>query len=125
MIKLILPNILKHKQCEDLIRVGSDNDGGYLISVSDLKKTDALLSFGLDVDWNFEKMFSEKNGIPIYAYDASTNFNLFIKKSLSEFFHLNFSKSINLIFKYFKFKNFFKGKKKFIQMYEIIQKKNR
>ena len=92
MIKLILPNILKHKQCEDLIRVGSDNDGGYLISVSDLKKTDALLSFGLDVDWNFEKMFSEKNGIPIYAYDASTNLNLFIKKSLSEFFHLNFSK---------------------------------
>jgi len=57
MKKLILPNMLKHKQCEDLIRVGSDNDGGYLISVSDLKKTEALLSFGLDVDWNFEKMF--------------------------------------------------------------------
>ena len=45
MIKLILPNILKHKQCEDLIRVGSDNDGGYLISVSDLKKNRSTLIF--------------------------------------------------------------------------------
>ena len=137
MKKLILPNMLKHKQCEDLIRVGSDNDGGYLISVSDLKKTEALLSFGLDVDWNFEKMFSDNSDIPIYAYDASTNFTLFVKKSLSEFFHLNFLKSINLILKYFKFKNFFKRKKKFIQTFvgpgnnknyvsfdEIISKKN-
>ena len=42
---MLAEKALNSKQCEDLIRVGSDNDGGYLISVSEvleIKKRDIM-----------------------------------------------------------------------------------
>ena len=53
----LLPEFFKFKQAKDLIRVGKDNDGGYLISKNDLSKSDFLLSLGICDDWSFEKNF--------------------------------------------------------------------
>ena len=39
----------------DLIRLGSRNDGGYLVSEIDIKNTDSLISLGTSFDWQFEK----------------------------------------------------------------------
>ena len=36
----LLPGSFNFKQAKDLIRVGKDNDGGYLISKKDLLKSD-------------------------------------------------------------------------------------
>ena len=69
----LLPNFLKFKQAKDLIRIGKNNDGGYLISEKDLKKSDFLLSLGICDDWSFESDFLEKNNVPLHAYDASLN----------------------------------------------------
>ena len=67
MQKLKLPEFFKYKECEDLVRIGSIDDGGYLISKSDLKKSDALLSFGVDVNWEFEEEFFKNNKLPLFC----------------------------------------------------------
>ena len=53
----MLPNSFKPKKLYNLIRLGSDNDGGYLVEVDSHKKTKTLFSFGLGNDWHFERMF--------------------------------------------------------------------
>ena len=48
---------LKPKFSYNLIRIGNDNDGGYLIDTYSLKKTKELVSLGINDDWSFEKDF--------------------------------------------------------------------
>ena len=97
----LLPKSFKFKQAKDLIRVGKDNDGGYLISKKDLLRSDFLLSLGICDDWSFEKNFLKKNKVPLHAYDASLNFNFLRNRNFS---------IIKKIKKIFPYKNFFKGK---------------
>jgi hypothetical protein len=114
MHKLKLPKVFKYNECEELIRIGGEGDGGYLIAQSDLNQSDALLSFGIDVDWKFEIDFFKNKELPIYAYDASTNFPLFIKRAIGALLRYDLKIFFFFIFGYFKFKKFFIGKKKFI-----------
>ena len=41
----------------DLIRLGKNNDGGYLVSEKDIKHTKNLISLGVSFDISFEKDF--------------------------------------------------------------------
>ena len=43
----MLPQEFKPKGLFDLVRVGKDNDGGYLICKTSLKESEYLLSFGI------------------------------------------------------------------------------
>ena len=97
-----LPNFFRFKQAKDLIRLGKDNDGGYLISEQDLLKSDFLLSLGICDDWSFERDFIQKNNVPLHAYDASLNYK-FIRN-----LNISFIEKIKKIISY---KNFFKGTK--------------
>ena len=137
MQKLKIPEFFKYKQCEDLVRIGSKDDGGYLISESDLRKSDALLSFGIDVNWEFEEEFFKNNKLPVYAYDASTNFLLFVRRAIGSFLRYDFKKSFFFLTGYIKLKKFFTGKKHFYQkfigldnnknylpLHEVINEKN-
>jgi hypothetical protein len=45
----------------DLIRIGGNNDGGYLIGKKSLINTKVLLSIGIANNWSFEKDFILKN----------------------------------------------------------------
>jgi len=96
----LLPKSFKFKQAKDLIRIGKDNDGGYLISKKDLLKSDFLLSLGICDDWSFEKNFLKNNKIPLHAYDALLDYNFLIKRNIS---------IVDKIKKIFSYKNFFKG----------------
>ena len=58
-----LPKSLKPKFKFDLIRVGRNNDGGYLLGLNTLKNTKILISLGINDDWSFERHFYEKNNI--------------------------------------------------------------
>ncbi len=71
MSKFNLPSFLKPFSCEDLVRVGRDYDGGYVVNLKDIKAADGLISLGISHDWSFEKQFSEINDVPIAAYDGS------------------------------------------------------
>ena len=52
-----IPNFFRPKVSCDLIRVGSKNDGGYVIPKSSINEVQVLISFGLSDDWKFEQDF--------------------------------------------------------------------
>jgi hypothetical protein len=60
-------------ELDDLIRIGRDHDGGYVISKRQIEKTDILLSFGINDDWSFEADFEKRKRVKIYAYDYSVS----------------------------------------------------
>jgi hypothetical protein len=77
---IILPNFLEPCYTDDLMRVGKDNDGGYLVSLEDITKSDLLISIGISFDWSFEKRFKAINKeIIIFTYDGSVGFKYFVK----------------------------------------------
>ena len=75
-MKAVLSNALKPNFCDDIIRLGRKNDGGYLVSESDVTASDKLLSFGIYDDWSFEENFAKINDVPIVAFDASSGLKL-------------------------------------------------
>ena len=98
-----LPKFLCPLYETDLIRIGKDNDGGYLIPKQSLSQTKLLYSFGLNDDWSFEEEFYNKTGAKIICYDHTVNWKLFLKVFLRDF---------KSLFKYFKYRIFFYGKNK-------------
>jgi FkbM family methyltransferase len=67
-----LPKVLMPYYCSDLIRVGKDNDGGYLVNKKDIDKSSTLLSFGVGEDISFEKEFTNRsNSCNLIAYDST------------------------------------------------------
>ena len=80
-MKAVLSSALKPNYCDDIIRLGRKNDGGYLVSESDISASDKLLSFGIYDDWSFEEDFAKINDVPIVAFDASSGLKLFLKKA--------------------------------------------
>ena len=58
----------------DLIRMGTLNDGGYVLPKRCIQKSDFLLSFGLNDDWNFEKDYRQRMpDVGIQVYDHSVD----------------------------------------------------
>lgn len=112
MIQAKLPDFFKPKTISPslMIRLGDKNDGGYLTSISDVKESEVLLSYGISTDWKFEKAFLRINKIPIFAYDASTNGLLFIRQFLGRILRRESPLlAITNLFKYFEYKIFFTG----------------
>jgi len=101
MKKILLPLFLKPKKETDLIKIGSNEDGGYVIPKESIKKTDILYSFGLETNWNFEEEFYNAAKCKIFVYDHSVNWKTFLLSGL---------KSPKTIFNYFKYRNFFGNK---------------
>jgi len=98
-----IPLSLKPKYEYDLIRIGSRNDGGYLIEKNSLFESEFLLSFGISTDWSFEKEFIGRNNVNLKCFDGSiddlywlTWKNKAIKKALRF--------SFKEIYKYYKIK---------------------
>ena len=102
-----LPDFLKFLTTKDLERVGRDHDGGYLISASDMEKSDFLLSFGICDDWSFEWQFYQSNKIPVAAFDGSVDKKFWLKRIIIGF--LKNPLSPKEILKYFSFHSFFSG----------------
>ncbi|MDR2659931.1 MAG: hypothetical protein LBC27_08105 [Spirochaetaceae bacterium] len=60
-------------ELDDLIRLGREFDGGYVVSKRQIEKTDILLSFGVNDDWSFEMDFEKLKHIKIFSYDYSVS----------------------------------------------------
>ena len=80
--KILLPKYLCPLHETDLIRLGKDNDGGYLIPKQSLNYTKMLYSFGLNDDFSFEKEFYDKTGTKIICYDHAVSWKFFVKAFL-------------------------------------------
>ena len=114
-----LPSFLKPETSYDLIRVGKDNDGGYLAEKNSIYNSKYLISLGIFDDWSFEKDFTKLNpSAKIFCYDSLVNSNFFLKKIIKNIVFIiyfgfsNLFKSINLYFDFKKFftKNFFENR---------------
>jgi len=80
---LINTKILRPINWKNLIRVGKDNDGGYVIPYEIISKTDVLLSYGINKDWSFEKYFYKNNSnVNIHCYDHTLNFLSLIRYTI-------------------------------------------
>ena len=71
----MLPKIFKPNNEYDLIRIGSNNDGGYLVEKKSLFETEYLISFGLGLNWSFEKQFYKLNECQIDCYDHTIKYS--------------------------------------------------
>jgi hypothetical protein len=60
-------------QLNDLVRIGKQQDGGYVIAQRQIDKTEILLSFGISTDWSFDKDFLHRKECRLYAYDYSVS----------------------------------------------------
>jgi hypothetical protein len=103
----VLPEDLRFRACSDLIRLGVQSDGGYLVSEADVSRSKLLLGFGINTDWTFEMDFHRRNPVPIIAYDASTNFQLFVKHSLIALSQREIGKALVTPFRYRSLRRFF------------------
>ena len=121
----MLPKEFKPENEYDLIRLGQDNDGGYLVEKKSINNSKSLITLGLGFDWTFEKDYYDMNINPIYCYDHSVNYST-IKKRCRKFI----GSYLFRIFKpkYFLRKNFFKFLIKDIFLYKdyknFFKKKN-
>ena len=78
----MLPKEFKPDALYDLVRLGKNNDGGYLVCKNSIEVSDYLISFGISDDFSFEEDFKDKKNIPIFAYDPTTTNIFFLKKIL-------------------------------------------
>jgi hypothetical protein len=60
--------------CETLVRLGSQNDGGYVVPLNAVTAASVLLSFGLSHDWAFERDFKRRNpNAAVHCYDHTVS----------------------------------------------------
>ena len=107
----MIPKYLKPNKEYDLIRLGQDHDGGYLVEKESISKSHSLLTLGLGYDWSFEKDYRKLFKKPIFCYDHTVNYSG-IKKLCRKFIASYF-------FRIFKPKYVFK-KKFFNQLLKSI-----
>ena len=88
----MLPKQFQPTATYDLIRLGRDCDGGYLVEKESLAAAKQLLSFGLARDWSFEEDFLKKNNVPLLIYDGTISPKDLIKYVIKDFIFLRFRK---------------------------------
>jgi hypothetical protein len=109
-----LSNFLRPKHTYKLLRLGRNNDGGYLICEKSLYDSSCLISLGINDDWTFEKHFFEiRKNLKVECYDDQISLFFLIK---------NFIKSFLVIFYLFNLKNFLRSLYNIFE-YPIIKKK--
>src|ERR1700730_6826856 len=71
--------------CGTLTRIGSRNDGGYVVPLDAVKAAGALLSFGLAHNWTFERDFKKHNaGAIVHCYDHTVSFRTVLAYSFGQ-----------------------------------------
>jgi hypothetical protein len=130
----MLPKYLKpfHIDNENLMRIGPNLDGGYVLDKRIIQITEKIITCGLNDDWEFEKHFLKiMPSCEVVAYDHTVNKEFWVQRFKKDIFHfflfkkLRFRKIVS-IFKYYDYINFFKNKNKHYELKisnEIIKKK--
>ena len=75
-----LGHYLKPAGAFDLVRLGRDHDGGYLVDRRDVLDSTALVSLGINDDWSFEDDFLTMNPVPLDAYDGTVSPKIYSRR---------------------------------------------
>ena len=109
----MIPRKLKPQSLFNLVRLGKDNDGGYLICKNSLENSSCLISFGIKDDYSFEEDFKNINNSKIFAFDPSVTYKTFFKKIITSLINLNLKFFYSNILNYLNFKKFFNNKENY------------
>ncbi len=106
--------ILKPKYDYDLVRVGRDNDGGYIVERNSLENAKSLISLGVGDDWSFEEDFLKKNNnINIKCFDDVLDEKFLLKRIIRQLIFILHNRNFTLLKeRIFNFFSFLKIKKK-------------
>lgn len=105
-----LPAAIQPKFCDDLIRFGGNNDGGYLVQEKSISGADGLITLGVSDDWRFEEAFSALRQQPVIAVDGTVSAQIFWDNFIRGFGRPDKPKIAKNNFKaWLGFKRFFKG----------------
>ena len=78
---IVLPKYLQPYKVKNLIRLGKDNDGGYIVNGLDVVNTTNLISLGVSFDYSFEADFLKLNNKTIIrTFDGSVGNKYYRKK---------------------------------------------
>lgn len=80
----VLPGFLRPYRIPELVRLGRDFDGGYLVDNRCIGDAGCVVSIGISDDWSFEKGFRSRSRSPIVAVDATTSRWLFTRRYCRE-----------------------------------------
>tara|TARA_A100001011_G_scaffold394841_1_gene488205 strand:+ start:2540 stop:3337 length:798 start_codon:yes stop_codon:yes gene_type:complete len=79
-------NLLKPIKKSNLLRLGRNSDGGYVVNLDAIKKCNILISFGMGSDWSFELDYIKKNNNgSIHIYDYTVSASPYIKEIIKYF----------------------------------------
>ncbi len=82
--RLLLP-----VDCVSLRRFGSANDGGYVVPAEAISRASTLLSFGVSMDWSFERaVVAATPGLEVHAYDHTVHGRLFVDQGIRDALNL-------------------------------------
>jgi hypothetical protein len=114
--ELIIPLAWKPYYREDLIRMGSNHDGGYVVTKNAVNNSNFLVSLGISNDWTFEKEFYESRDCEVHCYDHSIDLKIFLIDSIINlimcFYPRMLDKKVNTVFLPLRYKMFFKNERK-------------
>ena len=111
----MLPKIFKpfKSNIDNLIRIGPNKDGGYVIDKRVINKTKKIITCGLNDDWEFERAFLKINQkCKLTAYDHTVDKDFWLKRLKKDIISLLLFKKLRLekildVFKYINYLNFF------------------
>lgn len=103
----MLPKIFKPNANYDLLRLGKDNDGGYLVCKESIRRSKVVFSFGISDDISFETDFKKQNNCQIIAFDPTSTNKFFFKKMVINLIKLNLKNLFNSLLNFYNFKKFF------------------
>lgn len=114
----VLPTFMGYRSAEDLIRLGKDYDGGYLVSRKDVEASAALVSLGVNDDWSFESDFVTLHDVPVTAYDASVNARVFLTRAVESLARID--RPAQLVYwlrTYRSYTSFFRGSRRHVERF--------
>ncbi len=108
----VYPEFFRPKATDDLIRLGSAQDGGYVIPERTLQVSGGLLSFGLSDEFDFEQEFHARTGVAVACFDHTVGARFWMRRAatsiLTGIMKAN-PRILKRAFRYFRYRSFFSG----------------
>ena len=98
-----LYNLLQPKPIKDLVRIGSNFDGGYFIKESTINQSKVLIGLGVFINWEFETEFNNinQNNLHTYLLDASVSpkfYKSYFIKAIVKFGYYSIKQPLHICF---------------------------
>jgi hypothetical protein len=88
----MLPASWKPIEAGGLIRIGSERDGGYIVSKRAVLASKLLIGMGLHDDWQFEKEFRQISGARVVCFDHTVNWKFWARYYVEQILRLRWSR---------------------------------